>query len=79
MKGLLTPKSIDGVMVANVQPGSPADQAGVRPGDILLTVNRQPVHSAKGAVEVISKAKDTDPLLLLLRREEGTFFAALTK
>jgi len=79
MKGLLTPKSIDGAMVANVQPGSPADQAGVRPGDILLTVNRQPVHSAKGAVEAISKAKDTDPLLLLLRREEGTFFAALTK
>jgi serine protease Do len=79
MKGLLTPKSSDGVMVANVQPGSPADLAGVRPGDILLSVNRQPVHSTKQAVEVISKAKDSDSLLLLLRRDEGTFFAALAK
>jgi len=79
MKGFLNPKSSDGVMVANVQPGSPADQAGIRPGDILLSVNRQPAHSAKEAVEAISKAKDSDSLLLLLRREEGTFFAALTK
>jgi serine protease Do len=79
MKGLLTPKSSEGVMVANVQAGSPADLAGVRPGDILLSVNRQPVHSTKQAVEVISKAKDSDPLLLLLRRDEGTFFAALGK
>jgi serine protease Do len=79
MKGLFRPKSSQGVLVANVQPGSPADLAGVRPGDILLSVNRQPVNSTKQAVEVISKAKDSDSLLLLLRREEGTFFAALAK
>jgi serine protease Do len=79
MKGLVKPKSSQGVLVANVQPGSPADLAGVRPGDILLSVNRQPVHSAKQAVELISKAKDNDSLLLLLRRSEGTFFAALAK
>ena len=79
MKGLFRPKNSQGVLVANVQPGSPADLAGVRPGDILLSVNRQPVNSTKQAVEVISKAKDSDSLLLLLRREEGTFFAALAK
>jgi S1-C subfamily serine protease len=79
MKGLFRPKSSQGVLVANVQPGSPADLAGVRPGDILLSVNRQPVNSTKQAVEVISKAKDTASLLLLLKRDEGTFFAALAK
>jgi serine protease Do len=79
MKGLSRPQNSQGVLVANVQPGSPADLAGVRPGDILLSVNRQPVHSTKQAVEVISNAKDSDSLLLLLRREEGTFFAALAK
>jgi len=79
MKGLFKPKSSQGVLVANVQPGSPADLAGVRPGDILLSVNRQPVNSTKQAVEMISKVKDSDSLLLLLRRSEGTFFAALSK
>lgn len=79
MKGSISPKSSEGVLVANVQPGSPADLAGVRPGDILLSVNRQPVNSTKQAVEVISKVKDHDSLLLLLRRSEGTFFAALAK
>jgi serine protease Do len=79
MKGSSRPKSSQGVLVANVHPESPADLAGVRPGDILLSVNRQPVNSMKQAVEVISKVKDSDSLLLLLRRDEGTFFAALAK
>ncbi len=79
MKGLPKSQNSQGVLVANVQPGSPADLAGVRPGDILLSVNRQPVHSTKQAVEVISKAKDSDSLLFLLRRSEGNFFAALAK
>ncbi len=78
-KGLGGLKNSQGVLVANVQPGSPADLAGVRPGDILVSVNRQPIQSTQQAVEVISKAKDSDSLLLLLRRDEGTFFAALTK
>jgi len=78
-KGFGGSKNSHGVLVANVQPGSPADLAGVRPGDILLSVNRQPIQSTRQAVEVIAKAKDNDSLLLLLRRDEGTFFAALTK
>ncbi len=79
MKKMFGSKGSRGVLVANVQPGSPADTAGVRPGDVLLSVNRQPVNSADQAVEVISKAKDRDSLLLQLRREEGTFFAALSR
>lgn len=79
MKGSFRSKSSHGVLVANVQEGSPADLAGVRPGDILLSLNRRPVNSTQQAVEVISKAKDSDSLLLLLKRDEGTFFAALAK
>jgi serine protease Do len=79
MKGMPGSKGSRGVLIANVQSGSPADLAGVRPGDILLSVNRQPVDSTPQAVEAISKAKDSDSLLLQLRREEGTFFAALAK
>ena len=68
-----------GVLVAEVQPGSPAETAGVHSNDLLLSVNRHPVNSAKQATEEISKAKEGDSLLLLLKRDEGTFFAALSK
>jgi serine protease Do len=68
-----------GALVAEVQSGSPADLAGVRPGDIVVNVNRHPVNSAQQAAEEISKAKEADSLLLLLKRDEGSFFAALSK
>ena len=71
-------KADRGVLVAGVQPGSPADLAGVHQGDVILGINNQPVNSAKEAQEAISRVKDKDSLLLLVKRGEGTFFAALT-
>ncbi len=67
------------VLVAGVQPGSPAAEAGVRPGDILLQVNQQPVHSVEEVKDVIAKAQDQDSLLLLVQRDRGSFFVALAK
>jgi serine protease Do len=67
-----------GVLVANVQPGSPADLADVHRGDIILEVNRKPVNSVGEAKEVISQAGDKSSLMLLIKRgDQGTFFAAL--
>jgi serine protease Do len=67
----------DGVLVAAVQPGGPAERAGLRPGDVLLEVNRTKVSSVK---EVQAEA-DKDPagrsLLVLVRRGGNTLFAAL--
>lgn len=68
-----------GVVVANVQPGSPADQAGVRQGDIILEINRKPVNSVGEAKGLISQAGEKDSLMLLLKRDQGTFFVALAK
>ena len=79
MQGKSGPGGSQGALVAEVQPGSPADLAGMRSGDIVVSVNRHPVNSAKQAAEEISKAKETDSILLLVKRDEGTFFAALSK
>jgi serine protease Do len=35
----------DGAIISGVVPGSPADQAGLRPGDVVRTFNRKPVKN----------------------------------
>jgi CheY-like chemotaxis protein len=69
----------DGVLVTSVMPASPAANAGVQPGDVILQVNRAPVSSVQGVKDEVAKAKEDKPLLLLLRRADGsTMFAALS-
>jgi S1-C subfamily serine protease len=59
-----------------VEPGSPAHEAGVRQGDIIVEVNRKPVDSAKEVVDQVAK-NDDNTLLLLVQRDKGTFFVPL--
>jgi serine protease Do len=68
----------DGVLIENVIPGSPAADAGVQPGDIILQVNRMTVDSVDAVKAEVAKAKADQPLLLLLRRADGnTGYVAL--
>ena len=38
-------EGVQGVVVTHVEPGSPAEDAGFRVGDVVLEVNRHPVGS----------------------------------
>ncbi|MGC1660764.1 MAG: trypsin-like peptidase domain-containing protein, partial [Candidatus Acidiferrales bacterium] len=44
-----------GIVVEDVQPGSPADKAGIRAGDVITSVNRQPVHNGADLVNPIAQ------------------------
>ena len=68
-----------GVVVVGVQPGSPADRAGIHKGDVILEVNHQPVNSVTEVKGAITKANDEGTLLLLVKRDRGSFFIALEK
>jgi Do/DeqQ family serine protease len=46
--------STDGALIAGVMRSSPADKAGIRPGDVLLSVNGKVVKDAQGMLELIS-------------------------
>jgi len=71
-------KKGEGVVVADVQPDSPAADAGVQQGDVILQVNQTAVSSAEEVKEQAAKVTGDKPLLLLLRRGEGdSRFAAL--
>src|SRR5262245_2806832 len=56
-----------GVLVTDVAPDSPAADAGVKAGDIVLEVNRKGVGSVTGLKAEIAKVADGKPLLLLVR------------
>jgi serine protease Do len=44
-----------GIVVEAVAPGSPADKAGLKPGDVITTVDGQPVHNGTDLVNPIAQ------------------------
>jgi Do/DeqQ family serine protease len=63
---------VEGVQALAVEPGSPASQSGLRPDDVVVSVNRQPVASMEQFQQAVSAAEG--PLLLNVRRGEGALF-----
>lgn len=63
-----------GAVVTEVAPGSPAQRASLRPGDVILEVNRRPVASAEEAVRAVA---GEDSVLLLVQRKDVKQFVAM--
>jgi serine protease Do len=68
------PAQINGAAIQSVRPASPAEDAGLAPGDVILEVNRHPVQSAdKFASEVHAAPAGKDILLLVWSRGGTTY------
>ncbi len=65
---------IEGVLVSEVKQGSPAWSAGLRPNDVIVSVNRQPIKSVAEMRDVIGNSSQ---LLLNIRRGNGALFLYL--
>ncbi|HKJ76596.1 MAG TPA: PDZ domain-containing protein, partial [Gammaproteobacteria bacterium] len=65
---------VEGVAVLQVQRGSPAQQAGLRRGDVITQANRQPVADLKTLRDI---ASGSDALLLNVQRGNQAFFLML--
>ncbi|MGB5213097.1 MAG: Do family serine endopeptidase [Anderseniella sp.] len=70
----------EGVVVADVMPGSPAAEQGIRQGDVILEVDGAFVDQPEAAVAAIrqsSARSGKSPVLLLVKNNRGQRFVAL--
>ena len=66
-----------GVLVAGVEPGSPAEEAGLRRGDVILEVDRKSVESVDQLTDRLAQADDR--ALVLISRGESNLFVPLKR
>ena len=71
-KALALPNSVGnppaGALVASVTDGSPADKAGIKPGDVITSVNGQKVKTSRDlAIKIAGVSPDSDAKLRVLR------------
>jgi len=70
------PGNVNGVVVTDVAPGSPAAEVGIKPGDVIQEINRKPVKTAEEAVHMTEKT-DTKKTLLRVWSGGGSHYVVV--
>ncbi len=71
---------VKGVLITGVVPGRPAHMSGLRPGDVILSVNHIPVQSLEefsSAIDSIRKV-GKERALLLIRRGQNNLYVVIS-
>jgi len=71
------PKEVQGAVIANIDTESPAAKAGLREGDVIQEVNKQPVKSAKDLLAISKKLKPNDKILMRVYSQGRSGYVAL--
>src|ERR1044071_6203549 len=69
----------EGLVITEVKPGSAADEAGLRQGDVITQINRRPVKNLADYNREIAQGKKGQSVLLLVRRGDSSVFLALKR
>jgi serine protease Do len=69
----------DGLVISAVKPGSAAEEAGLRSGDIIVEVNRQVVKNLAEYNREIARNDKAKSVLFLVRRGQSSLFLALKR
>jgi Do/DeqQ family serine protease len=62
-QSLRVPPGLDGAVVAQIEPGSPAARTGLQPGDVIFELNRQPVPGPRELLSALRQSPDSRHLL----------------
>ena len=61
--------SVEGALIAGVMRGSPADKAGIHPGDVLLAIDGKKVKDAENMLELVAALRPGDAGAFAVRRD----------
>jgi serine protease Do len=66
--------SVQGVLLTDVAPGSPAAEAGLQPGDVIQEVNRERITSVSDFDRAIRRSQGRVLMLFVNRRNQTAYF-----
>jgi serine protease Do len=70
-------KTTDGVVVTSVEDGSPADAAGIKRGDVIREMNRQPVKTLRDFESITGKLGKDERVTMRVQRGNTSLYVAL--
>ena len=71
------PPGTTGVVIAGVEQGSAAEEAGLQEGDVIMQINRQPVRNIGDFKRLAGKLSKKDSSLFLINRQGRKLFLAI--
>jgi serine protease Do len=71
------PSTVKGALITQVEPSSPAYEAGLRENDVILEINRQPVQSASDAIKATEGKGGGGETLVKVWNQNGTHYVAV--
>ena len=69
----------EGLVISAVTPGSNAEEAGLRSGDVITEINRQPVKNLADYKRELARNEKAKSVLFLVRRGQNSLFLALKR
>jgi serine protease Do len=73
------PDSSKGVVITEIDPDSPSAEAGLKVGDVIHEINREPISSAKEAVDLSEKVKQEKKVLLRVSTKGSTRYVVVER
>jgi len=67
-----------GVVVSEIDPQGAAAEAGIRPGDVILSINREKIDSVEMLESIVQDAPSDEAIPVLVQRGTSPTFLALT-
>lgn len=59
----------DGILLAEVTPGGPADRAGLRQNDVILSINNMPIDDIRQGIQEIAESRPGENVVLDIARQ----------
>jgi serine protease Do len=71
------PSSVEGAVVENVRPGSPADDAGLQRGEVIVSIDRKPTPNAADVAQQLSSIPEGQDVLVRVWLDGSSTFLVM--